>query len=654
MKNVKWTGLILLTVMLNACQKDMKNESNPLLQAEYNTPHESIPFDKIENADYLPAVKTAIETGKEEIDAIVNNKKEATFENTIVALDNAGAQLDLVAAVFFNLLSAESDEEMQQIAQEISPIITEYSNDIMLNEALFARVKSVYDNREDLNLNAEQMLLLEDTYRGFVRSGAFLEGEARDRYREISTKLGQLSLKFDENSLKEINKFSMHVSEEAKLAGLPEFVLEAAAEEAKSRELEGWVFTLHYPSYGPFMQYAENRELRKEMYMARTTQCSKGDELDNQDIIKEIVNLRIELANLFGYKSYADYVLTERMAESADNVNTFLNELAEASMPKANKEYEELQAYAKENGADYELMPWDWSFFSEKLRNERYSINDAMTKPYFQLENVEKEILALSTKLYGIEFTQLNDIPLYHEDVKTYEVKDQDGTYLGLLYMDFFPRASKQSGAWMTSFKSQYKDSEGDHRPHITIVCNFSKPTENKPSLLTHGEVTTFLHEFGHGLHGMLSNVEYKSQAGTSVARDFVELPSQIMENFAYEKEWLHQVAKHYETGEAMSDEIIDRIIAAGKYHAGAASARQLSLGMTDMAWHSLTEPFDGDVVKFEHEIMSATAIMPQIEGSATSPTFGHIFAGRYTDGLYVLYIESEDGVFREKIQLLR
>ncbi|MEA1873767.1 MAG: gas vesicle protein GvpC [Bacteroidota bacterium] len=613
----------------------MKQKTNPLLMSQFDTPFESIPFDKINNDYYVPAIKEAIKIGKAEIDAIVSQNAPADFENTIVALDRSGAQLELISAIFFNLLSAESDDEMQGIAQEISPLLTEYSNDIMLNEALFARVKAVYDEKNDLDIKPDQTLLLDDTYRSFVRNGALLKGKDREIFREISTKLGTLNLQFDENALKEINKYQLHITDKVKLGGLPEFVLDAAAEEAAQRELDGWIFTLHYTSYGPFMQYAENRALRRKLYTARTTQCSKGDELDNTEYIKEIVKLRIELANLFGYDSYADYVLTERMAESAKNVNEFLSSLAEASMPKAKEEKAQLQKFAKADGADFDLMPWDWSYYSEMQKNALYKINDSMTKPYFKLENVEESVLGLATQLYDIQFNQRTDIPIYHKDVKTYEVTNQSSEFLGLLYLDFFPRASKQSGAWMTGFRSQYRDETGDHRPHITIVCNFSKPTENKPSLLSFDEVTTFLHEFGHGLHGMLSQVEYKAQSGTSVARDFVELPSQLMENFAYEKTWLKDVAIHYKTGESMPDSMINRIIESGKYHAGFASTRQLSLGMTDMAWHSLTEAFDGNVIQFEHEIMAKTAILPQIDGAATSPTFAHIFAGGYAAGYY-------------------
>lgn len=634
-KSVKWVGTILLLVLINACQTDMKKETNPLLQSKFNTPLESIPFDKIENSHYLPAMKEAIAMGKIEIDAIINNKEAANFENTIVALDNSGAQLDLVSSVFFNLLSADSNDEMQQIAQEASPLLTEYSNDIMLNTELFKRVKTVYDKKNELSLDSIQTRLLEETYKGFVRNGALLIGKDRDKYREISTKLGQLSLKFGDNNLKETNAFSMQVTDTSKLAGLPDFVIEAAAEEAKARELEGYIFTLQYPSYGPFMQYSENRELREKMYMARGTECSKGDSLDNQNLIKEIVNLRIELANLFGYKTYADYVLTETMAENTERVNNFLNDLVDASISKSKEEFNELQAFANDKGANFDLMPWDWSYYSELLKNEKYSINDALIKPYFKLENVEKSVLELAGTLYGIKFNERKDIPLYHKDVKTYEVTEEDGTFIGVLYFDFFPRPTKQSGAWMTSFKSQYKDVQGNHYPHITIVTNFTKPTGSKPSLLTFNEVTTILHEFGHGLHGLLTNCTYKSQSGTSVARDFVELPSQFMENFAYQKEWLHKVAFHYETGEAMPDSLIDKIIRAGKYHAGSNSTRQLSLAMTDIAWHSLSTPFDGNVIKFEQNIMAPLSSLPLIEGCATSPTFGHIFAGGYAAGYY-------------------
>ncbi len=611
--------------------------NNILLQSAFATVHESIPFDKIKNADYLPGIKTAIKLGKQDIENIVNNPEKASFENTIAALDHAGQQLDIISNVFFNLLSAESDDEMQKIAQELSPLITEFHNDIMLNEILFQRVKTIHDSKGSLNLKPEQLLLLEDTYRSFVRNGALLKNEEQNRYREISTQLGQLSLQFDENALKEMNKFSLHITDKSQLGGLPDFVLDAAEDEAKAQKLEGWVFTLHYPSYAPFMQYADNRELRRKMYMAQATQCSKNDEFDNQNIIKTIVKLRIELANLLNYKTYADYVLAERMAESVEKVTDFLNQLTEASVPKAQEEYKELQAYARQNGSTYDIMPWDWSYWSEKLRHERYNINDSLTKPYFQLENVETEIFALANTLYNIKFTPCKHVSVYHKDVKVYEVtdSDKDNAFLGLLYLDFFPRKSKQSGAWMTSFKPQYKDDKGNHRPHISMVCNFSKPTKNTPSLLTHRELTTFLHEFGHALHGLLSDVTYQSQSGTSVVRDFVELPSQFMENFGFEKAWLHKVAKHYKTGEAMPDEMMDKIIEAGKFHTGTASARQLGLGKTDMAWHSLTQAFTGNVVEFEQEITKATTVLPQIKGCATSPIFGHIFAGGYAAGYY-------------------
>lgn len=607
---------------------------NPLL-GEFDTPHQTAPFDKITNADYKPAFDAAMAEGRKEIDAIANNSEDPSFANTIEAMDKAGALLDRVSNIFFNLNSAETNDEMQVIAREISPLLSDYGNDIMLNEALFARVKKVYDARETLNLNPEQKMLLEDTYRGFVRSGANLKGAQRERFREISREMSQLTLQFGENSLKETNAFMMHITNKEELAGLPESALEAAAQAAKAKNLEGWIFTLQYPSFGPFMKYGDNRSLREKLYRAYTSRGCQGNENDNRELIKKIVSLRLEKAKLFGYNNYAEFVLVERMAEKPEKVNAFLEDLLTASLPYAQDEFAELQAYAKKQGADFELMPWDWGYYSNKLKTEKYSVNDELVKPYFELDKVKAGIFDLAHSLYGITYTERTDIPKYHADVTTYEVKDENGKYLGVLYLDFFPRDGKRSGAWMTSFKSQYMENGTDNRPHVTIVCNFTKPTETKPSLLTFGEVTTFLHEFGHGLHGMLTRCTYKSLSGTSVARDFVELPSQFMENFATEKEWLDKVAVHYQTGEKMPEELLQKIIDSRNFQSGYASIRQLSFGMMDMAWHSMNEPFTGDVVAFEKNAISRTSLFAPVEGSCSSSAFGHIFAGGYAAGYY-------------------
>lgn len=607
---------------------------NPLL-GQFDTPHQTAPFDKIKTEHYLPAFNQAMEAGRKDIDAIVNNAAAPTFENTIVALDNAGELLNRVSGLFFNINQAETNTEMQAVAREVSPLLSDYSNDIMLNEKLFERVKAVYDQRETLELSTEQRTMLEDSYKGFVRSGANLTGASRERFRAISRELSQLSLTFDEHSLAETNAFLLHLTDKQDLAGLPESAIEAAAQTAKSKNLDGWAITLQYPSFGPFMKYADNRALREKVYRAFTSRGCKDNEYDNRDVVKQIVNLRLEKAQLFGFKNYAEFALENRMAEKPEKVNAFMSDLLKASMPAAKREYAELQAYANKHGLKGTLQPWDWGYYSEKLRVEKYAISDEMVKPYFQLEKIQAGIFDLANRLYGISYEERNDIPKYHEDVKTYEVKDENGKYLGVLYLDFFPRESKQGGAWMTSFKEQYMENGEDMRPHVSIVCNFTKPTETKPSLLTFNEVTTFLHEFGHGLHGMLSRCHYKSTSGTSVARDFVELPSQIMENWGSQKEWLDLVASHYETHEKMPEELLKKIIAAENYHSGYMSIRQLSYGMMDMAWHSLEKPFDGDVMTFENAAKKPTQLLSPVKGSSSSTAFGHIFAGGYAAGYY-------------------
>jgi peptidyl-dipeptidase Dcp len=608
---------------------------NYLIDRDYLTDWEVIPFHLIKNNDFLPAVKHAIQVGKKEIERIIQNPESPNFNNTILALDMAGIQLDEIASVFFNLLSAESNDEMQEIAQQISPILTDFHNDILLNTNLFHRIQAVYKMRNQVSFAQDELHLLEDTYRHFVRNGALLDESQKQRFRCITRDLAQLSLKFDDNCLKATNQFELHIKDLKQLNGLPDFVLEMAKEEAESRQKKGWLFTLHAPNYLAFMQYAENRELREKMYRAKTSLCAQADNNDNRDIIKSIVNLRIELSSLFEHKSFASYALVERMAKDPKTVNEFLEKLGIACKNPASSELSELQEFAQRQGFKQRIMPWDFAFYSEILKQERYHISDEQTKAYFRLENTENAVFELAHTLYGIKFTFQNDIPVYHKDAKAFIVTDLNDEYLGVLYMDYFPRSTKQSGAWMTNYKEQYVSKSTDYRPHISVVCNFSKPTKSKPSLISFDELTTLLHEFGHALHGLFSRVRFRSQSGTNVARDFVELPSQFMENFAYQKQWLKTVTKHYLTGEAMPNEMIDSIIAAGKFHAASACLRQISLGITDMAWHSLEADFEGNPIDFEQKQIANYVVLPQIEGAAISPAFGHIFAGGYAAGYY-------------------
>ncbi len=608
---------------------------NPLL-VEFNTPHHTPPFDKIKVEDYMPAFKVALKEAKEEIAQVIDSKDSPSFRNTILAMEKAGDKLSKISSVFFNINHAETNDEIQSIAREVSPMLTEYSNDIWLSEALFEKVKTVHNSIKGADLNEEQKRLLEDTYKAFTRKGALLSGEKKERYREISTELSKLTLTFGENVLAETNDFKLHVTKEAELAGLPNAIKEAAAQLAKAEEKEGWIFTLQYPSYVPFMKYAENRTLRKQMFMAYTTRANHNDEHDNKEIVKSIVNLRLEKAQLLGFENHAQYVLEERMAKTPVKVNNFLKELLDASLPFAQEEIKEVNDYAKSHGLENELQRWDFSYYSEKVKVEKFSFTEEMTKPYFQLEKVEKGVFDLATTLYGITFKENKEIPVYHPEVKAYEVFDENGKYLAVLYVDFFPRAGKQGGAWMTNYGEQNKTEDGnDIRPFVSLVCNFSRPTEEAPSLLTYNEVRTFLHEFGHGLHGMLSQTTYKSLSGTNVYRDFVELPSQILENWGIEKEWLKMVGKHYQTGETIPDELVDKIMASANFQSGYHSVRQLSFGMNDMAWHSLNNKFDGSVVDFEDNSMAPTELFPSVEGSCFSAAFSHIFAGGYAAGYY-------------------
>ena len=619
------------------CTVNMINAQNPFFE-KYNTPHQTVPFDKIKNEHYEPAMLEGIKLHEAEIEAIINNPEAPTFANTIVAYEKSGKFLDRVTTVFGNLRSAETNDDLQKIAQKMIPLLSEHSNNISLNEKLFQRVKAVYKQKSKLSLTIEQAKLLDDIYDGFVRRGANLQGEARNKYRELSKKLSTLTLQFGENNLKETNNFQLVLTQKEQLAGLPEGIVEAAAQTAREKGVEGWVITLHAPSYVPFMTYASNRELRKELYMAYNTKCTKDNEFNTLDIVKDLVNTRMQIAQLLGYKSYADYTLKERMAESSKNVYKLLDQLLDAYTPTAKAEYNEVQELARSTqGKEFRLMPWDWSYYSDQLKNKKFSLNDEMLRPYFELSNVKEGVFGLATRLYGITFRKNNEIPVYHPDVDAYEVLDKDGSFLAVLYTDFHPRAGKRAGAWMTSFKGQWIDDQtGENsRPHITLVMNFTKPTESKPALLTFDEVNTFLHEFGHGLHGIFANTHYESLSGTSVYRDFVELPSQIMENFAVEKDFLSTFAKHYQTGEIIPDTLVQRIIDSSNFNVAYACLRQVSFGLLDMGWYTRTTPFTGDVKAYEQKAWEKAQILPVVEGTCMSAQFSHIFAGGYSAGYY-------------------
>ncbi len=632
MKRIFLFVTALCALFLTSCNSS--NMSNPLLEKSnhrYNAPA----FDKIKAEHYLPAFEQAIAEGKTEIEAIANNSEAPTFENTILALNYAGEKLNGVSSIFFNMIEADTNEQMQKTAEAISPALTEYQMSIILNDKLFERIKSVYDSKESLNLGEEEMRLLEQTYKEFANNGANLSAEDKEKFSKIQEELSLLSIKFGNNVLAATNAFILHITDSTQLAGLPQYVIAAGAAEAKGRELEGWVFTLQYPSMGPFMQFSANRELREKMWRASNTKCV-GGEFDNQANVKRMAELRAQQAKLLGHDRYSDYALEERMAKNTETVENFLNDLLVKSLPYAKSDVAAIQKYANENGLEGKLMPWDFSYYSEKLKNEKYAVNDELLKPYFKLENAQQAVFALADSLYGLKFIPANDIPGYHPDVQVFDVQDASGRHMALFYSDFYPRDSKGGGAWMTEFRGQSFTKEGvEERPFISIVCNFTKPTEDEPSLLTFYEVTTLLHEFGHALHGILSEGKYGSLTGTSVSRDFVELPSQIMENWATEKEFLASWAKHYQTGEVIPDELIKKIIDSKNYNSGYQSVRQLTFGITDMAWHTITELPEEDVVAYETAAIKECQIMPVVEGVAFSPSFGHIFAGGYAAGYY-------------------
>lgn len=605
------------------------------LTQKFNTKHDTAPFNSIKTEDFLPAFTEGIAAAKKEIDEIISNPEEATFENTIEALSYSGDMLDRTSGIFFNLHSAETNDDIQKIAMEVSPMLSEFSNDIRLNKDLFERVKAVYDKRDSFTLTPEQSTLLEKKYKSFARNGANLPEDKKSRLREIDKELSQLSLKFGENVLAETNAFQLHITNENDLSGLPEGAIEAAHEVAKSLEKDGWVFTLDFPSYMPFMTYADNRELRKKMALAFGAKGFQNNEFDNQETVLQIVKLRHERANLLGYKSHADFVLEERMAQSPEKVRTFLNDLLVKAKPAAQKEFAELTAFAKElDGLDH-LEKWDGAYYAEKLKQKLFNLDDEKLKPYFELDKVLNGAFTIAGKLYGISFTEVQDIDKYHKDVRTYEVKDTNGDLVAIFYADFFPRKGKRNGAWMTSFKSQYIKNGVNERPHVSIVCNFTKPTETKPSLLTFNEVTTLFHEFGHALHGMLANTTYPNLSGTSVYWDFVELPSQIMENWCYEPEALELFAHHYKTGEVIPMEYIEKIKDSAAFQEGMATLRQLSFGLLDMGWHAQDPAAIGDVKSFEIEQFSPTQLYPDVQENAMSTAFSHIFQGGYSSGYY-------------------
>lgn len=596
-----------------------------------------------------------------EIDAIASNSEPPTFQNTVEALENTGEQLDRATSIFFNLNSAETNEEIQRIAQEISPLLTEFSNDILLNESLFERIKVVYNQKDSLDLSEEQQMLLDKKYKSFSRNGANLSEEKKRQLRKIDAELSKLSLTFGENVLAETNKFELQLTDKNDLSGLPEGVIEAASQTAEEKGKEGWIFTLDYPSYVPFLTYADNRELRKKMSIAFGAKCFHNDELDNQQNVLKIVQLRHQRANLLGYESHAHFVLEERMAETPEKVKSFLNELLEKARPAAKIEFDELTAFAKELDNIDRLEKWDGAYYSEKLKQKRFNLDDEMLKPYFELKNVINGVFTVSEKLYGLHFKEVQNIDKYHADVKTYEVKDDAGALVAIFYADFHPRAGKRNGAWMTSYKPQsIKDGIND-RPHISIVCNFTKPTASKPSLLTFNEVTTLFHEFGHALHGMLANTHYPSLSGTSVYWDFVELPSQILENWCYEKETLELFATHYQTGEVIPMEYVEKIKESATFLEGMATLRQLSFGLLDMSWHGSDPSGITDVKAFETAAFGDTQLYPDVLENCMSTSFSHIFQGGYSAGYYsykwaevldadAFALFKQEGIFNKKV----
>ena len=630
--------------------------NNPLL-----TTFETAPFSKIKNEHFSPAIKHFIAVTRTQINEISENKEAPTFKNTVEALDCTGLQLDRISSIFFNLNSAETNDEIQKIAQEVSPLLSDFRNDLLLNEKLFQRVKQVYDFRSSLSLNSEQNMLLKKQYKSFARNGANLSEKDKEILRKIDGKLSKLKLKFGENVLAETNKFYLQITHKKKLSGLPEGVIEMAAQTAREKKITGWVFTLDHPSYVPFITYSNQRELRKKITIAFGQKAFNNNENDNQSLVLEIVNLRYQRAQLLGYSSHAHFVLEERMAKTPEKVLEFLYELLEKAKPAAQSEFKKLEDFAKELDGIDQLEKWDAAYYSEKLKQKLFDLDDEKLKPYFKLENVIEGVFEIANKLYQLNFKEVYNLDTYHEDVKTYEVTDQNNNFIALFYADFHPRAGKRSGAWMTSFKAQYKSQTKNERPHISNVCNFTKPTKSKPSLLSFNEVTTLFHEFGHGLHGMLANTTYKGLSGTNVSWDFVELPSQLLENWCYEKEALELFAKHYKSEQIIPMELINKIKASATFHEGMQTLRQISFGLLDIAWHGEDPSSVKNVKEFETLSFSATQLYPDVKENCMSTSFSHIFQGGYSAGYYsykwaeVLDADAfqyfkAHGIFNEKI----
>ncbi|MGB8489476.1 MAG: M3 family metallopeptidase, partial [Bacteroidales bacterium] len=606
--------------------------TNPLM-SEWQTPYGVAPFSFIKAEHFKPAVEAAIRNASEEIDSITINPQPPTFENTVEALEHSGERLGQISMILFNLNSADTSKELQAVASEVSPLLTRFSNDITLNIKLFDRIKSIYDSRASLNLTTEQLMLLEKKYRNFILGGAGLKEEERSRFREISEELSRLALKFEENVLEDTNAFELHITNRDDLAGLPPDLIEAASNEAAGRSKDGWVFTLHFPSYVPFMQYSDRRELREKMLKAYSSRSYHGDIMDNRQLVLGIVNLRLELARSLGFGNYADMILGDRMAENTQTVTSFLEQLYAACRPAARLDFNDVREFAGLSGHFGNIERWDWSYFSEKLKKSKYNIDDEILKPYFSLENVRQAIFGLAGRLFGLKFSPGPDIPVYNEEVRAWEVRNAENDLQAVLFLDFHPRKGKNGGAWMTSFRDQRMANGNRVIPLISMVMNFTRPTTTRPSLLSFNEVTTFLHEFGHALHGMLSECTYESIAGTNVARDFVELPSQFMQNWIFEHEWLDSWAVHYQTGEKIPYEIIDRIREASTFNEGYACNRQVGFGLLDMAWHTITGKCEEDVNEFEQRIMERTELFTKVESTNMSCSFTHLFGGGYAAG---------------------
>ena len=641
-----------------------QERKNPFMEP-YGTPHNTVPFDKISFNDYEEAFMEGMRRDNEAIDKIINNPEKPTFDNTIAVEDNSKGEhyydlLERVSNTFSCLMSAETNERMEELAQKLSPILTKHENDIILNPKLFERVKYVYENHSELT--PEEQMLLDKQYDAFVRSGALLDEQGKEKLRMLTEEASMLSLQFSQNLLKENKAFTLHITDKAQLSGLPDTAIEAAAQTAKDKKLEGWVFTLDYPSYSPFMTYSNQRELREKMYMARNTECIHNNEQNNLEICKRLINVRREIAQLLGYGTYAEYVLKHRMASNTANVYKLLDDLIDAYKPTAIEEQKAIEAKAKAmEGEDFIIRPWDFGYYSHKLQMEKYNLDAEMLRPYFQLDKVIQGVFGLATKLYGITFKENKEIPVYHPDVKAYEVFDKDGSYLAVFYADFYPREGKQGGAWMTEFQGQYINKEGENtRPHVSVVMNFTKPTAQKPALLTLGEVETFLHEFGHSLHGMLSNCRFESLSGTNVWWDFVEMPSQFMENYAIEKDFLRTFAVHYQTGEPLPDELIERIVRSRNFNVATACLRQVSFGLLDMAYYTQIKEFTEDIIPFEKKAWEDAIITEQIPDTCMTVQFSHIMAGGYAAGYYsykwaevldadAFSLFKENGIFDQK-----